>query len=219
MSVRSALPWPFRWVVLALVFGFCAAVALWAFEFGREIAGLDGGAKDELVKVRAEVVKIKDERDKAQLIANTAGTLLTAEKAEQAGLIAQNRQMEADNRALREDLSFFEKLIPSSGVGGIAIRGLQAEVIGGRQLKWQVMVMQTQKNAPEFSGRLELSFTGLVNGKPWTATLPEGNQAMKVKQYGRMGGVVDLPPLAVVKTVSVKVMDGAVAKATQTVKL
>lgn len=34
VAVRSALPWPLRWIMLAVVFGFCAAIALWAFEFG-----------------------------------------------------------------------------------------------------------------------------------------------------------------------------------------
>ena len=32
MIVRSHLPWPLRWVVLAVAFGFSAALALWAFE-------------------------------------------------------------------------------------------------------------------------------------------------------------------------------------------
>ena len=40
MAVRSALPWPFRWAVLAIGAGLCAAIGLWAFEFGKEIAGL-----------------------------------------------------------------------------------------------------------------------------------------------------------------------------------
>jgi hypothetical protein len=41
MAVRSALPWPFRWAMLAIVLGFCAAIGLWAFEFGKDIAGLE----------------------------------------------------------------------------------------------------------------------------------------------------------------------------------
>ena len=41
VAIRSALPWPVRWLALAVVLGFCAAVALWAFEFGKSIAGLD----------------------------------------------------------------------------------------------------------------------------------------------------------------------------------
>jgi hypothetical protein len=31
MAVRSALPWPFRWLLGALVLGFSGALALWAF--------------------------------------------------------------------------------------------------------------------------------------------------------------------------------------------
>jgi hypothetical protein len=43
MAVRSALPWPFRWACWPGRSGFCAAIALWAFEFGKDIAGLDHG--------------------------------------------------------------------------------------------------------------------------------------------------------------------------------
>jgi len=75
------------------------------------------------------MLALKAERDKAQSIANTADTLVTAEKASQEKLIAQVKQLEADNRTLRDDLGFFEKLIPSGGTEGVAIRGLQAELI------------------------------------------------------------------------------------------
>jgi hypothetical protein len=124
MAVRSAMPWPFRWVIMAIVLGFCGAVALWAFEFGKNIAGLDTNGKEELVQLRAEVVRLREERDKAQSIANTSGSLLTAERAAQEKMAAQIRVLEADNRALRDDLGFFEKLIPSTGQDGVSIRGL-----------------------------------------------------------------------------------------------
>lgn len=226
MAVRSALPWPFRWVVLAFVFGFCAAIGLWAFEFGKHIAGLDSGSKEELQqmsaqlgRLRADVLTLKEERDKAQSIANTVDTLLTSEKVAQERLAAQNKQLEADNQSLRDDLGFFEKLIPTAGGQGIAIRGLQAEVRNGREIKWQVLVIQALKNPPEFSGRLELSFTGVLNGKPWVATLPGGAQAFKLKQYGRLDGVFEMPPQAVIKGVTAKILDGTVTKAVQSIKL
>lgn len=226
MAVRSALPWPFRWVVLAIVFGFCAAIALWAFEFGKDIAGLERGSKEELQQarsqlevLRAEVLNLKEERNKAQSIANTVDTLMTSEKVAQEKLAAQTRQLEADNQSLRDDLGFFEKLIPTAGVQGIAIRGLQAEVRNEREIKWQVLVIQALKNPPEFSGRLELTFTGVLNGKPWAAALPGGAQAFKLKQYGRIEGVFELPPQAVIKGVTAKVLDGSVTKAVQSIKL
>lgn len=226
MSVRSALPWPFRWVGAAVVLGFCAAIGLWAFEFGKEIAGIDDGRIEYLGRLEREVSDLqrelevmKEERDKALALANTSTTLMTAEKAAQERLSTLNRQLEVDNQRLRDDLGFFEKLIPTVGTEALAIRGLQAEVQDGRQVKWQVLVIQPLKNAPEFTGRLELSFTGLQAGRPWSATLPQGPQTIKLRQYARAEGVFDLPPQTLLKGVSVKVMDGTVVKAVQSIKL
>ena len=226
MAVRSALPWPFRWAVLAIVLGFCSAIGLWAFEFGKDIAGLEKGSKDELMQLRTEVTTlrgelaaVKAERDEAQSVANTADTLVTAEKASHEKLLAQVKQLEADNRLLRDDLGFFEKLIPAGAVEGLAIRGLQAELIAPTTLKWQALVMQPGRNTQEFNGRLEITFAGSVNGKPWTATLPDGAMPIKVKQYGRMEGELALPPQVIVKSVSARVLEGAVVRATQTIKL
>ncbi|MBC5764908.1 DUF6776 family protein [Ramlibacter albus] len=217
MAVRSAMPWPIRWAMAAIVLGFCAAIALWAFELGKDIAGLDTGAKEELVRLRADMAKMREERDKAQSILNTSASLITTEKAAQERLTAQIKQLEAENRALRDDLGFFEKLIPSSGAEGVAIRGLQAEVMAGGQLKWQVLVIQPVKNAPEFRGKIELSLSGTMGGKPWT--MPVAGSPLQVRQYRRVEGMVDIPPTAIVKNVSAKVLDGTATKAVQTITL
>ncbi|WP_114971755.1 DUF6776 family protein [Rhodoferax ferrireducens] len=226
MAVRSALPWPFRWAVVAIVFGFCAAIALWAFEFGKGIAGLEKGSKAELQQsqsqlgaLRAEVLTLRQERDRAQSIANTVDTLLTSEKVAQERLLAQNKQLEVDNQSLRDDLGFFEKLIPTAGADSIAIRGLQAELHNGREIKWQVLVIQALKSPPEFNGRLELTFTGVLHGKPWSAALPGGAQAFKLRQYGRLEGTFELPPQAVVRSLTAKILDGSLTKTVQSVTL
>ena len=226
MSVRSTLPWPFRWAMFAIVLGFCAAIGLWAFEFGKDIAGLDKGSKEELVRLRSEVAtlskeldKAKELKDQAQLVANTAGTLVTTEKSAQQTLVAQVQQLEADNRRLRDDLGFFERLIPSSGNDNVAIRGVQAELTDANTVKWQVLVIQASKNAPEFVGRLELSFTGTLIGKPWMGSLPEGPKVISVRQYGRFDGEFELPAQVVIKLVTAKVTDATGIKSTQSIKL
>ena len=220
MAVRSAMPWPLRWAGVAIMLGFCAAISLWAFEFGKSIAGLDSGAKEELLRLRADAEKLRQERDKAQSIFNTSASLITAEKAAQERMLAHLKSLEAENRALRNDLGFFEKLIPTSAAEGVAIRALQAEVLGGTQLKWQVLVIQPVKNAREFRGKLELSIGGLLDGKPWMMELPEGGaQPLQFRQYRRIEGMVDLPPQAVVKNVSAKVVEGTATRAVQSIKL
>jgi hypothetical protein len=226
MLVRSALPWPLRWAMLAIVIGFCAAIGLWAFEFGRDIAGLERGGRDELVQLReqaselrAQMKTLKAERDRAQSISNIADTLVTAEKASQEKLATQVKQLEAENRTLRDDLGFFEKLIPAGASEGLAIRGLHAELADPSTLKWQALVMQAGRYTTEFSGRLEITLVGMSNGKSWTASLPQGSLPLQFKQYGRLEGEFHLPAQTVVKSVSARVMDGATVRATQTIKL
>lgn len=219
MAVRSALPWPFRWIVIALVFGFCAAIALWAFEFGKAIAGLDGGSAEDVQRLRAELRQTQDERDQARRVADTAQTLVTTEKAVQEQLQTRMRQLEADNLALRDDLGFFEQLMPASGAEGLSVRGLRAELADGGKLRWRVLLIQPQKNAPEFEGALQVSLAGLLHGKPWTMAAPGRAQAVRFKQFGRFQGLVELPAQVVVQSVSVKVLAGTVVKATQTSNL
>ena len=219
MTVRGALPWPLRWVALALMLGFSAAIGLWAFEFGKSIAGLDKDAKEELLKLRAEVMQLRQENDKNLSIVNTSGLTLVTERAEKDKLNAQLKQLEVDNRALRDDLGFFEKLTNAGNAETLAIRSLQAELVAGDQLKWQALVIQPVKNAPEFKGKLELTFSGLLNGKPWTMSLPGGAVPLELTQYKRAEGLVDLPPQVIVKAVSAKVLDGNTSKAMLVIKL
>lgn len=219
MAVRGALPWPLRWLLGALMLGFSAAVALWALEVGKNIAGLDSRAKEELQLLRAEVAVLRADKEKALSVANTSGSLLITEKAAQEKMLSQLRQLEADNRTLRDDLGFFERLLPAGAGDAAAIRSLQAEMLSSTQLKWQVLVIQPVKNALNFNGSLELTVSGTLVDKPWSTALPGGSQRLQFKQYRRVEGVLDLPPFVVVKTVTAKVMDGNTVRSVQTFKL
>jgi uncharacterized FlaG/YvyC family protein len=222
MAIRSSLPWPIKWVLAAVVLGFCAAIALWAFEFGKDLAGIDQGEKEQLAALKIESEKLRSERDKAQSVANVSGSLIATEKATQEKLVQTVKKLEAENQSLRDDLGFFERLIPSTTSEALAIRGLQAEVLPSGQLKWQVLVLQSAKNPNEFKGKLDVTLSGFLSGKPWMMSLAGGAQPIDVKQYRRLDGLVDLPAQVQVKSVVVKVMDNSASKAvraTQTLKL
>ncbi|MFP8779585.1 DUF6776 family protein [Hydrogenophaga sp. RWCD_12] len=219
MAIRSHTPWPLRWLLAAVVLGFSGALALWAFEFGKDIAGLDRNAKQELETLRSEVQQLRADLGRAQSIANTSESLLTAEKAAQEQLSLQIKQLQTDNQTLRTDLGFFERLIPGTGSDALSIRGLQIEKVGETQLKWQVLMIQAEKNAPEFKGQLEVSFTGTLDGKPWTALQSPAPQPVLIKGYLRQEGLVDVPAQAVVKTVTAKIIQGGAVKVLHTIKL
>jgi hypothetical protein len=216
MIVRSRLPWPLRWAALAVMLGFSAAIALWAFEFGKSIAGLDRDAKEELLHLRQEAVQLRQRNEQAQLVANTAESLLKAERAAQERLAAQLRQLEADKQALQADLGFFERLLPASGEP-LQVRGLEVQATAPGQLRYRLLLAQNGRQQAEFNGRYDLVLTGLVDGQPWT--ISSSQQPVTVKQIARLEGMVAHPAAAVIKAVQARVMDAKGAmQATRTLK-
>jgi len=222
VTVRRQLAWPLRWLTGAVVLGFSAAIALWAFQFGKGLAGLDHDAKAELTRLRDEQADLRSDRDKAQAIANTAQSLLTTERVTEERLTAQLRQSEAEKLAMQADLGFFQQLIPQGGgtPEGLSVRGFQAELQAPGHVRYQLLVMQSARNAPQFNGHYELTMIGTLEGQPWSSPASGANQPLQVKQYARVEGMLDCPPAAVVKTVQVKVTDaGGAVRALQTLKL
>lgn len=219
MAVRSHLPWPLRWAAMALMLGFSGAIALWAFELGKGFAGIDTTSREEVTAMRNELAALRAEREQVLSKANTADTAVKAERAAQQALAAQIKQIEAENRALRDNLGFFERLLPAAGSEGLAIRGLQGEVLPSGQLRYQVLIVQSGKNQPDFNGQIELSVGGTHGGKPWSQVLPPGTAPLQIKQYKRIEGVADLPAEATVKQLQVKVTQNGALKATQIAKI
>lgn len=219
MAIRSAIPWPLRWLLGAVVLGLSGAAALWAFEFGKDIAGLDRHSQQELIQLRQEVQRLSSELEKAQAVAHTSDTLLTAEHTTQALLTTQLKELQEDNRNLRRELGFFEQLIPASGQRGVSIRGLQARRTDPSRMRWQVLLVQSAKQAPEFKGQLEITYAGELRGKPWTLTEPAARRPLAMRQLLRLEGSTVVPADAVVKTLSVRVMQGSSPVLTQTAKV
>ncbi len=206
MIVRSHLPWPLRWALVGLSLGFSAAIALWAFETGKDIAGLDRPAKDELAQLRVEVAALRNERDKAQSVANTAESLLKAGEVAQERLAEQVRLAEADNLELKADLGFFQRLLPTEVTPGVTVRALQAELKAPGKTRYQLLVMQNGNSNTEFVGHYEIVLVGTLDGRPWSSR-PVRGKALQLRQYARVEGVIDHPEHAVVQTVQVRVTD------------
>lgn len=219
MAIRSALPWPVRWLVGGLVLGLSAALAVWAFEFGRDIAGLDRHSREELQQLRTEKNQLLGALEQAQSIANTAENLLTTERTAQARLITQLRELEEANRSLRRELGFFEQLMPASGAATASIRGLRAQRAVPSRVSWQLLVVQPARNAQEFKAELDVTLAGTLEGKPWSLRDTAAKRAVGVKQFLRLEGESVVPANAVVQSVTVRLMQGVNAALSQTVKV
>lgn len=216
MVIRSALPWPVRWLLAGLVLGLSAAVALWAFEFGRDLAGLNRD-ETEIQRLSQEVTRLEQELNRTSRVAHTAESTQTTDRVTQQQLIAQLQALEEDNRKLRRDLGFYEKLVPGNHADAIGIRNLQVDRQPNGGLKWQLLLVQAVKNGPLFQGGLELTFQGIgSDGKPWTYTEAASSRPIEMRQYLRQEGLFEPPTGVVVKSVLARLMQGGQVKSQHT---
>jgi len=218
MAVRSSMPWPLRWLAAAAVLGLSAAVGLWAFEFGKDIAGLDRQAHQELQQLRREVVQLRAELEAARSVSSVADSLITTERVAQEQMQIQMRQLEAENQSLRADLGFFERLLPAQAGAALDIRGLHAEPGGSGQWRWQVLMIQPGSRTPDFNGTLEISLSGTLGGQPWTLSTPV-RQPVSIRRYLRQEGTIEVPDQVSVKWVTARVLQGATVRSSQTFAL
>ena len=126
MIVRSDLPWPLRWVVVVLSLGFSAAIALWAFEFGKDIAGADRRSKFALARLDVEVAQLPSERDQAQTIVNASDSLMRVEILAQDRRVQQLRRIEAESLELKVDLGFCLRPLPAGPPRGRTVRAMRS---------------------------------------------------------------------------------------------
>ena len=169
--------------------------------------------------LETRLAALRADNERARAIANTADSLVKAEKAAQERLAQQVRQLESDNHALQADLGFFEGLLPVAGEG-LQLRGLQADMRTPGRLRYQLLLMQAGRATVDFSGRFDLVLVGQGgDGKPWTQT-SLGPKPLQFRQYARLEGSIDLPPEVVLKTVQARVYDQqGTVRANQTAKL
>ena len=223
MTIKNHLPWPLRAIFIAIVVGLGGAIAMWAYDAGRSFTGFNPGAtKEQLATLREQLQQVSAERDQFQTTVNAAESRLNIERSFQAQLTEQIKNLEAENGKLKDDLSFFEGLLPA-GAQGVAIRSFRVEMVEPTQLRYRLLLMQGGKSNVDFTGNYQLVLTLFQNGKNAMMTLPKPEAAasfrLSFKHYQRVEGVLDIPEGATVKSVQVKVLEKGALRAQQSENL
>lgn len=229
MTIKSHLPWPLKVLLLALVLGFAGAIAMWVYDLGRSFAGYSSGLSHaDVASLKEKVATLTEERDRYQATANAAESQINMERSAQKQLALQVKTLETDNAKLKEDLAFFESLLPAStGAQGVSIRRLQVEPVAPNQVRYRILVMQGGKGTQEFNGNLQLTVTVLQAGKSAMMVFPDGKAApvdaekykLGFKHYQRMEGTLTLPEGAVTKAVQARVLERGQVRAQQSANL
>ena len=216
MAVRAAMPWYLRWLGLLVLALVVLLLARATYDFGKKFAGFDQSEADREVQRLGEInAKIRQE------IAGIRGELalserqLHMERATHTDLIKQMKTLTAENAGLKEDLAFFQTLMPSGGKdGGVAVNRflVQNDVLPG-EYRYRLLLTQTGQRNKDFQGTLQFVVNLQQQDKNVVLTLPaEGDQADKVftvnfRFYQRVEGTFRIDADAVVKSMQVRVFE------------
>lgn len=224
------MPWYTRWVVVG---GVCAAIlgASWAtYHFGREFAGFRKSETEQEMKrlidtAEKQAAEIADVRQK--LAASESQRKIDA--VTYGDLSKQVKGLSAENASLKDDLAFFQSLLPAAARDDAIALGrlkVDADTVPG-EFKYRLLVVQGGQRPSDFQGHVQIIVSAQQGAEKIVLSLPpvaDGKSKefqLNFKSFQRVEGVFKIAPGAVVKSVQVRVyQNGASApKLTQSVNV
>jgi hypothetical protein len=155
---------------------------------------------------------------------------LQIERATYGDLSRQMKALSDENAALREDLAFFQTLMPAGTKEAPAVSinrvRVQPEALPG-EYRYRLLLVQTGQRVKEFQGNVQFVLNVEQNERRTVVTLPpESNRDAKEYQvnfkfFQRLEGTFKVAPGAVVKSMQVRVFENGVSqpKLTQVVNV
>ena len=230
MTVQMHVAWYWRWLGMLVFLSLVLAGAAWMYDTGRRFAGFDRGElQSEFARLRESMAQLESEAARLRAIANASESRLKIEQSAQTQLASQVKALEDENNRLKEELGFFENLVPSERRGEkVSIHRFRVErdVLPG-EYRYRLLVLQGGKLDREFHGSLQLVVEMQQEGKDATIIFPDGaetgNAAFKLnfKYFRRVEGTFRVPAKARVRTIQARILENGSneARASQNVNL
>ncbi len=229
VSVRPSLPLPVRLVLLFLVLSLAAAAGVALYEYGRGFGGPDRRQlAAELDRLRLQLRESEAERARLSAAVTALEAQGEVERAAQEQLARQAAELSDEASRLREDLAFFESLLPTKGnARGILIRSFRAQPDGSPGgMRYRLLVQQAGKPERDFVGSVQLQVNYVRDGRSQSMQLPdpavpESRQSLELgfRHYQRVEGTFTLPEGATARSVLVRVVAAGQTHAQQTFPL
>lgn len=228
VAVRTHVPWYWRWLGIVTVGVIVVSVGWAMYDFGMMFAGFRQREADRtLAKLNETIGRQRQELGELRLRLAQAERQLQIERAAYGDLTKQVKSLGEENATLKEDLAFFQSLMPAGGEDeAVTINrfNVQQEALPG-EYRYRLLLVRKGERAKEFQGNLQFVINMLKNNEPAVLTLPPENEN-NVKEYQlnfrffqRVEGTFRVAPDAIVKSVQVRVFENGskAPKLTQTV--
>lgn len=229
MTVRAQLSWPARAVILFFTAVIAAAAGVAIYEYGKQFAGPDRRElSTEIERLSSQLRETKAERDRFAAVATAYEAQIKVERAAQEQLAKQVTGLENESNRLKEDLAFFESLLPAGAVAkGVVIRSFRLQPDGEPDtMRYRLLVQQSGKPSKDFVGSVQLQVNFEHNGRNASLDVPapgamETARALELtfRHYQRVEGTLRLPAGAVARSVLVRVVAGGETHIQQTFTL
>jgi hypothetical protein len=218
VAVRTHVPWYLRWLGLALLFAFSAALAAWMYDAGRRFAGFDRSeVEQEMSSAQAELARLREELQRLRAVANAADSKMSIERTAQQKLAQQIKGLEQDNARLREELAIFESMLSSDAASAAPLSVLrfkvEPDVLPG-EFRYRLLLLASgPRRGKEFQGRMELVVGLTEDGRSAMITVPGSGDAeaanfrLSFKHFQRIDGVFRVGPKAKVASVQLRVYE------------
>lgn len=216
MTVRTHVAWYWRWLGMLVFLSFSLALAAWMYDAGRRFAGFDRSElENNFARLRESMSRLEGEAARLRSIANASESRLKIEQTAQVQLAAQVKTLEEENNRLKEDLAFFENLVPTERRGDkVSIHRFKVErdVLPG-EYRYRLLVLQGGRLDREFHGSLQLVVEMQQDGRDATIIIPESSEAggtafkLNFKYFRRVEGTFRVPAGARVRTIQARILE------------
>ncbi len=230
VAVTAHVPWYMRWVVMLCV-GAAILGASWAtYHFGSEFAGFrKSEIEGEMKRLNERTAKQGAELAAAHKLIAVSESQRKIESATYGDLAKQVKALSVENAALKDDLAFFQSLLPVPGKDdSVAINRfkLEPDAMPG-EFRYRMLLVQGGQRPGDFHGSVQLIINAQQGAQKVVLTLPAEADAksqqyqLNFKSFQRVEGVFRVDPGTVVKNIQVRVyQNGArTPKLTQSVNI
>jgi len=231
MAVRAHVPWYWRWLGILALGALVAGIGWATYDFGMEFAGFhQSEAARAVARLNEDIRKRDGELTELRSKLAAAERQLQIEHATYGDLSRQMKSLSEENAALREDLAFFQSLMPAGSKEAAAVSinrvRVQREAVPG-EYRYRLLLVQTGQRVKEFQGNVQLVLNVEQNDRKFMVMVPpdadrNGKEyQLNFKFFQRVEGGFKVPPGAVVKSMQVRVFEigGTTPKLTQTVSV
>jgi hypothetical protein len=230
VAVRMHMPWYMRWVLL-LCMGAAVIGASWAtYHFGSEFAGFRKSEIDgEMKRLHELTAKQSAELADVRKTLAVSESQRKIESATYGDLAKQVKSLAEENATLKDDLAFFQSLLPVPGKDDAVVINrfkLEPDAMPG-EFRYRMLLVQGGQRPGDFHGHIQLVINAQQGAQKVVLMLPSEADAksqqfqLQFKSFQRVEGTFRVEPGTVVKNIQVRVyQNGArTPKLTQSVNI